>query len=195
MLIHDDDEWDVVTNTHLKVVGVMCCSNFYCAGSEFWIDKFISNDWNHSVHKWQPDFLANHVLVTRIIWVDCNCAITKHCLRASRCDRDLHIAFAICYLYELTSIILMFYFNIREGCKTTWTPVDDALGAIDKSSIIKALKDCQYRFGETFIHRESLARPINAITKSLHLSEDRSARFGLPLPHLFDECFATEIVT
>ena len=63
----------------------------------------------------------------------------------------------------------MFNFNVRESCKATWAPVDDAFCTIDKTSVIHLLKDRDNGVGHAFIHSETLTRPVNTRTHSLHL--------------------------
>ena len=112
VFIHDHHEWDVVTNCHLKVIGIMSCSDFYSACSKIRINKFVSNDGYHAIDERQQDFGANHVLIARVIRVNCNCAIAHHGLGTSSCNHNTLLAISVTNLNKLACIIVVFYFNI-----------------------------------------------------------------------------------
>ena len=112
VLVHNDNERNIVANCHFKVVWIVSCSYFDRTCSEIRIYKFIGNDRDHAVNKRQKYFSANHMLIARIIWVHGNCAIAHHCLGASCCDNDTLVTIAITNLNKFACIILVFYFNI-----------------------------------------------------------------------------------
>ncbi|CAB4697377.1 unannotated protein [freshwater metagenome] len=73
-----------------------------------------------------------------------NRTITKHRLWASSCHRDNRIAFAILNRNKLTFIVVMVNFDITQGSEATRAPINDALGAIYETSIVKTFKDGEY---------------------------------------------------
>ena len=112
MLIHNDNKRHVVAHRHLKVIGIVCCRDLDCAGSKVRINKFVSNDWNHSVNERKHYLCANHVLVARVIRMNCNGAIAHHCLGASCRNNNALFAITVSNRDKLASIILMLNFDI-----------------------------------------------------------------------------------
>ena len=180
-----------MAHRHFKVVRVVRRSNFDCTCSKIWIYEFVGDDWNHAVYQWQHHFGADHVLITWVIRMDSNCAIAHHRLSTRCCNNDALLAIAISNLNKFTGIIVVFYFNIRERCKATWAPIDDAFSAVDKPLIEELLKDCEYCLRKILIHRKCFARPVNRIAKASHLPKNLSAGFSFPIPDFLDEIFAT----
>ena len=66
-----------MTLSYLKIVRVMCRCDLYNTGTKFHIYIIIGNDRNLTVYDRQIKHLANHVLITLIVWINCNRGITK----------------------------------------------------------------------------------------------------------------------
>ena len=145
MLIHDHDHLDVMALAHLEVIWIVGGSYLDCASSELGIDQFIFDDRDVAIDEWKEDLLADKVLITRISWMDGDCAIAEHRLGASGGDGDRDLVIAVTDLDELTFIITMFDFYIRKCSEAAWTPVDDPLCAIDQLLLIESLEYLQYR--------------------------------------------------
>ena len=112
VLIHNHNKRNVMAHRHFKVVRIVGCSDLNRTSSKIRVNKFVGDDRNHAINKWEKYFCAHHVLITRIIWVNSNCSIAHHGLSTSCCNNDALLAFAITHLNEFTFIILVLYFNI-----------------------------------------------------------------------------------
>ena len=73
-------------------------------------------------------------------------------------------------------------------------PVDDPLGPVDQAVVEQPLEDRLDGAGQALVHREALARPVDAVAEPAHLAEDLAAVLGLPLPDPLDERLAAEVV-
>src|SRR5687768_3290212 len=74
------------------------------------------------------------------------------------------------------------------------TPVRDAVPAIDQAFVVQAHEHFAHRAREILIHGEPLARPVDGIAETTHLSRDPVAVLHLPLPHAAHEILTPEIV-
>ncbi len=98
-----------------KVVRVMRWGNLHASGSKFHIYIFIRNHRNVSVHHWKDQRLADQVLITRIVWMDCDCRIAKHRLWTGR-GNLYKPAFFSCYrildMPKMPLLVYMFYLSV-----------------------------------------------------------------------------------
>ena len=57
---------------NFKVIRVVSRSNLNNTSTKFHINIFISNNWNFSVYKRNYTNLAYNILISFIIWMNCN---------------------------------------------------------------------------------------------------------------------------
>ena len=112
VFIHNYWHFNSMTHSHFKVIWIVCTSYLYSASTKIWIHKFVRNNWNHSVNQRKQYFLANHVLITWVIRVNCNRAIAHHCFRTCCCYGDRGFIITISNLNKFTRIIAVLNFNI-----------------------------------------------------------------------------------
>ncbi len=73
-------------------------------------------------------------------------------------------------------------------------PADQPLAAVDQAFVVQAHEGLGDHAGQFVVHREVLARPVDAVAHAAHLARDGGARRGLPVPHLGDEVLAAQVV-
>ena len=92
------------------------------------------------------------------------------------CCSNEDISFIICEgvlnVVEISGLIFIFDFKVRNCCCATWTPVDDIFSAIYESFLVEPHKNSTYCPRESFIKCESLAPPIARISEPFHLLYD-----------------------
>ncbi len=72
-------------------------------------------------------------------------------------------------------------------------PVDEALAAVDQAFFVKRDEHLADGLGAAFVHRETVAAPVDRGAQTARLLRDQSAGFFLPLPDALDEFFAAEL--
>ena len=96
---------------------------------------------------------------------------------------------------EMTLLVFVLYFEIGQGSVTTGTPVDQAVGPVDKTIFIQPNKDFTHSRGEPFVHGKTLAPPITGSSQTFQLLNDLASGLFTPLPDPVDELFATDCMT
>ena len=91
IVVQDVVNRQVVSLTDVIVIEIMCRRYFYAAGTEFRIDVVVGDDGNPSTDYRQLDFLTNEMLITLVIWMHSDCAITQHRFRASRRNNEMAV--------------------------------------------------------------------------------------------------------
>ena len=156
---HNVDDGEIMTLTHLKVVGVVGGSYLNNASSEVCFNIFIGNNGNFSADKGKNEHFANDVLVALIVGVYRNGCIAQKCFGTG--GSKLNIAAAvlegISQVPEMTCLILIVYLGIGKGGLAVRTPVDDPLTSVDKTLFVvfyENLLDC---LGTALVHCEALS--------------------------------------
>ena len=171
--------------TYLEVVRVMAWCNLNNTCSEFSVNIFISNNRNLTIHKWQHNLLANDVLVSLIIRMNCNSSITKHCLWS--CCGELNV-FAtlpnnlVSHMPEVTSLLFVLNLGIT-NCSLTYRAEINNLIALVYLAFLVELNEYVFNcLRAALIHGESFSLPVSCRTYLLKLINDSSAVFFLPIP-------------
>ena len=89
----------------------------------------------------------------------------------------------------------MLDFKVGEGRLAARAPVYEVFPAIDESLLIEFHKYFADGAREPLVHREALAVPVAGGAELFELVYDRAAVLLFPLPDLFDELFASKVVT
>ena len=89
----------------------------------------------------------------------------------------------------------MLDFKVGEGRLAARAPVYEVFPAIDESLFIEFHKYFADGTREPLVHREALAVPVAGGAEFFELVYDRAAVLLFPLPDLFDELFASKVVT
>ena len=105
----------VVSEANLKVVRVMGRCDLNAACSEIHFNIVIGNYRDLSVNDRKNKRLADNILVSFIIRVNCNCGIAEHCLGSCRCKLKIaaSVLERIAKMPEVTCLILIFNLGVR----------------------------------------------------------------------------------
>ena len=105
----------VMSEANLKVVRVMSRCDLNAACSEVHFNIVIGNDRDLSVNDRKNKCLADDILVSFIVRVNCNCGIAEHCLGSCRCKLKIaaSVLKRITKMPEVTCLILIFNLGVR----------------------------------------------------------------------------------
>ena len=196
IVCHHINNRQVMAQSNLKVIWVMCRRDFYDTGTKFHIYIIISNQRNFTVYQRQNQFFSNQIFIPLIIRIHGYCCITKKCLRTccSQIDITASIRKRIAQMPKMSFLIFILYFRIRNRSQAVWTPVDDSLPAVNQTFIIKIYKNFLNCFITALIHRKTLSVPITGRAHFLKLRYNSSAEFIFPCPCTLQKLFSANIV-
>ncbi len=176
ILLHDPcilcenvDYGKVVTQPHLKVVGVVCRRDFYDAGSKFHIHIIVCHQRDFPVDNGQDQCLAHQILISLIFRVHRHCRIAQQRLgtRRGKIDVSAAIRKGIAQVPEMPFLILIFHLGVRYGGETVGTPVNDALPPVDQALFVKIHKNLLHRLITSLVHCKALPFPVTGGTHLL----------------------------
>ena len=196
IVCHHINNRQVMAQSNLKVIWVMCRRDFYDTGTKFHIYIIISNQRNFTVYQRQNQFFANQIFIPLIIRIHGYCCITKKCLRTccSQINITASIRKRIAQMPKMSFLIFILYFRIRNRSQAVWTPVDDSLPTVNQTFIIKIYKNFLNCFITALIHRKTLSIPITGRAHFLKLRYNSSAEFIFPCPCTLQKLFSANIV-
>ena len=157
-----------MTLSDLKVVRVMCRSNFNYTGTKFHINIGIGNNRKLTVYNRKKKLLANEILITVIIRVYGNCGITQHGFRTCGCELDkLRCAYAsivlnqrILNVPEMACLLLILYLGIGNGGITYRTPVDNTAALVNPALFMHLAEHFGNGLVTALIHGETFSVPV-----------------------------------
>ena len=202
VVVHDVDLRQVVTLSDFKVVGVVCRGDLDDARTEFPVNIFICHDRDPAVHEGKPDVTADQVVVALILGMDCHCSIAEHSL-GTRCgeleesclgDRTVLFDQRIFDVPEMAGLLFILHFRVGDGSVADRTPVDDPASLVDPALFVHLHKYFGDGLIAALIHREALTVPVAGGAELLELVDDPSAILFAPVPAVFQELFAAEIL-
>ncbi len=195
-LVHDGGHRQVVPQTHLEVVGVVRGGDLHRAGAELGIDVVVGDHRDLPSGERVVDRGADEVLVALVLGVHRDRGVTEHRLDTGGGDDDVRLVVverAVAQRHEFAFDLLELDLDVGDRRLQHRRPVDQALGAVDQAVVVHALEDRLHGARETLVHREAIARPVDAVADTSHLALDGAAGLALPLPHLVDEQLAAEV--
>ena len=139
IIIHDVDLFQIVTTSNLEIVRVMSRRDLYTSCSEFFVYIFISDHRNLSVCQRKFQHLADEIFVTLIFRVYSNSSITQQSLRTCSCDlyeTSLFPYDRVIDVPEISVLVFMLNFCIRDGSLAYRTPVDNSGTFVDVAFFI-----------------------------------------------------------
>ena len=122
--------------------------------------------------------------------------VAEHGLRPCRRHDDLSRAVRewIAQVPQVARFRLRDDLQVGEGGVQHRIPIHEPLPAVDQALLMQAHEHFEHCFGETLVHREASAAPIDRIAEPPHLARDRAAGFFLPLPDALDERCTAEFL-
>ena len=140
-LIEDGWRRQVVPQSNLAVVRIMCWGHLHCASAEAHLNKRISNHWNGAVHKRHHHTLSNECRVARIVGVHRHAGIAEECLWSCRCDNNAAGGVApfkrVANLPDAPLLFGRHRLKVRDARLAARAPVDERLTAIGKAALVE----------------------------------------------------------
>ena len=159
---HHIDQIKLVSLTHLIIIEIMGRCDFHATRSELRVDIIISNDRDLPGGQRQLHTLADQVQVALIKGMYGNGSIPKHGLRAGSRNNNMTFAIGpwITEVPEMPRLLFRDHLKVRNSGVENRVPVDQPLSSIDQPLPIEPDKDLSHSVRESFVHGESLPRPV-----------------------------------
>ena len=131
--IDDLNSVQIVTLSHLKVVWIVCRSNFHRSCSVVHIDILVGDNRNLFVENRQQNASTDQVLVSFIVRVDRNCDIAENRFRARCRDNNFPNAIEgwVGNFPQFTFFGLVDNLNIRKARLVLRTKINDAFAPVN----------------------------------------------------------------
>ena len=215
--IEDVDGFKVVGFAEVVVIDVMSGSDFQTSRSEFNVHVSVFNDGNDASHERHDDFVTAQPLVLRVFGVDAHGGVAHDGFRTCGSDHGIeasvgilveHLAFTagrydgvgvgigdiVAQVEEMTLFFFVDNLDVGQGSLCFRIPVDHAQAAIDESFVIEVTEDAQHTFASFFVHGEGGAFPVAGSAEASQLLEDDAAVFVGPVPSVFQELVACQVL-
>ena len=156
----------------------------------------VGDDRDRSADQRQDCPLADQRAVHRVIGMHRHGGVAEHRLGSRGGDDDGLAGFALDRVAQIPKRSLdlaVFHFQIRDRRLQLRIPVHQPAVAVDQAFFVKRDKGLLHRGGQTVVHGEALARPVERRAEAAQLARDGAAGFRLPLPHALDERVAAQI--
>ena len=182
--------------TYLKVVHIVCRSDFYSTGTLLRVCVFIGDDRDLAAYKRQDHRFAYQMCISFISLCNSDRNVSEHSLRTGCSNRDAFspVRSRISEIPVVTIDILVLYLSIRQRCLAAWTPVDDPESLIDKALFVKTDEHFVDSLVTAFIHSKALSSPVAGVAELTALTCDTPAVFSLPVPCIFEELLTGDIM-
>ena len=184
----------VVTTTHLKVVGVMGGGDLHHAGTLGHIRVLVAHDGDFLIQQGQDHVAAVEVLVALVLGVDGHGGIAQHGLGTGGGQLQLLTGLldGVQQVPEVAVLLLILHLGVGDGGLAGGTPVDHTVTAIDETLLVQTDEDLLHRLTATLVHGEALALPVTAGADGLQLADDTVAVLLFPSPGALQEAVAAQ---
>ena len=120
----------------------MSWSHFYHSSSKIHFYIAISYDRYFSSCQRNDNLFADEVLISAIIWMNCDSSISKESFRPC-CSKDKALISSDNWIFDFSEISLLiehFYFIISKSSSTARTSINHIFSLIDESIIVEVYK-------------------------------------------------------
>ncbi len=194
VLVHDHQAWQVVAAADLEVVRVVRRGDLHRAGAELRVDMLVGDHRDAAAGQRQLDLGADQVGVALVVGVHRDGGVAEHRLRPGGGDHEGVVAVAVADGDQLAVVVCVLHLDVGQRGETARAPVDDPLGAVDQPVVVQPLEHRADSPGQSLVHGEPLAGPVDRVAEPAHLAEDLPPELGLPLPHPLHERVPAEVV-
>ena len=159
---------------HRIVVKVVCRGDFDHTCSKIWININVCDNRNLAIAQRQNHRFSDHMLVSGIVGVNHDGAVTEHGFGPCCCHRELSTAICKRVVNFPDAALLLFAHNFEVGdCgHQDRVPVDQTLAPINQALLIQADKGFPHHGRALLIHGEVFEIPIGRGSKAAHLPGD-----------------------
>ena len=195
LVVYDADDGQIVTQTQLEVVGVVCGRDLDRARAEAHLDIVVRHDGYHPVGERQTEHPADIRAHLLVLGVDGDGGVAEHGLGASRRygDAALSVNEGIAVIPQVGLLFVVVDFRVRKRRLAMGAPVDDAVAAVDEPFLVIAHECVHNRRGQVLVHGERLFRPVAGSAQPLQLFHYSAAVLLFPLPRALQEPFPADI--
>ena len=196
VVVQNPDDFQIVAQAHLKVVGVVGGGHLHAAGAEFHLGVVIGNHGDLFIHQGQNDLLAHDVLVALVVGVDADTGVAQHGLGTG--GGDDHFAGAVCQriadVPQVAGLIHVFHFRVRQGGDAVGAPVDDPAALVNQALLVQGDEDLPDGLGAAFVHGKPCPVPVAGSAQLLLLLHDPVAVLVLPVPDPLQELLPAQVI-
>ena len=168
IIIQDIDFRKVMTLSDFKIVRVMCRCDFNNTGTEFHVYIAVGNDRDLTVYNRKHYLFADHILISVIVRIYSNSRVSEHGLRTRRsklnelrgADTSIFFDQRIFDVPQMTCLLLILYFRIRNGSIADRAPVDNTAALVDIAFFVHLDEHFGNCLIAAFIHGETLSVPV-----------------------------------
>ena len=201
IIIQDIDLRQIMTLSDLKVVRVMGRRDLNHTGTEFHIYISVCHHRNFPVYNGKHQLLSDNILISVIIRIYRNSSITQHGFRSGRCKlykscgayTAVILDHRILDMPEMSCLLCVFNFSVRNGGITYRAPVDNTASLVDPAFFVHFTEHFGYGFITALIHSKAFSVPVTGGTELFQLADDPSAILLLPLPGPLKKAFPPKI--
>lgn len=180
---NDGDTLKIMAFADFEVVEIVSRGNLDGAGTVLGVGVFIGDDGNFAVGERKFNKTTDEVLIARIVGIDSDGGIAKESLGASGTDDDFGV-FDVRIIIgtaiggaddligdvpEVTSLVLMFDFDVGEGGLVVRTEINQLLATVNHAVVPHFLESFVDARDNVFIKSESEIIPSTRGTKSTKL--------------------------
>ena len=136
--------------------------HFYYSSSKVHFYIAIGYDRHLSSCQRNDNLFANEMLISAIIWMNCDSSISKQSFRPC-CSKDKAFLSSDNWIFDLSEISLLIehlYFIISKSSSTARTSIDHIFSLIDESIIVEVYEVFFHCFRKPLIHSKSLSLPV-----------------------------------
>ena len=136
--------------------------HFYHSSSKIHFYIAIGYDRHFSSCQRNNNLFAYKMLISAIIWMNCNSSISKQSFRPC-CSKNETLISSDNRIFDLSEISLLIehlYFIISKCSSTARTSIDHIFSLIDESVIVEVYKVFFHCFRKPFIHGKSFSFPV-----------------------------------
>ena len=140
----------------------MSWCHFYHSSSKIHFYIAISYDRHFSSCQRNNNLFTYKMLISAIIWMNCNSSISKQSFR-SCCSKNETLISSDNRIFDFSEISLLIehlYFIISKCSSTARTSINHIFSLIDESIIVEVYKVFFHCFRKPLIHSKSLSFPV-----------------------------------
>ena len=183
------DDGQVMTQAHLKVVGVVSRGDLDHAGALGHIGVLITDNGDLFVQQGQHHMAAVEMGIAGVLAVDSHSGITQHGLRtgSSQLQHLAGLLDRVEQMPEVAVLLLILHLCIRDGGVAVGAPVHHTVAAVDQALVVQTDKHFLHCIRAAFVHGKAFPLPVTAAAQLFQLADDTVAVAGLPIPGALQE--------
>ncbi len=192
----DADDRQPVALADRVVAGIVRRRDLDDTGAEGAVDAGVGDDRDLALAQRQPHRLADVCRVAPVVGVDHHRGVAEHRLGAGGGHHQPArvVGQRVGDMPQEAVLLLALDLEVGDGRHQHRVPVDEPFAAVDQAFLVQPHEGLGDDVRERLVHREVLARPVDAGAQAPHLVGDRRAALPLPGPDALDEGGAAEVV-